>query len=327
MSATPRAPRVVIGIPAHQSEPFLPETLNAVAAQDWPELEIVLSDDASTDTTLAICRDFARRDRRARVQRHARRVGWIANYNSLLAHATGDYFLWVPHDDLYEPGYVRALVGRLEARPDAVLAFSAALAIDAAGRAVGDGWRRAPALGAETPRRRRALAYLRWTEREKFLPFRGVIRTAALRRVGGLEAGPWGPFADDLWLFRMALAGGLEFDPRALCRKRLHPRSVSATERYPLEMYRAYLGAYRAIARSAGLPAPEARALVSAAAMREAALVARWPARKLARRVGRHPLVDRLRWYVSQAPRRLARSIEPRGATETAADRPGPAGR
>jgi glycosyltransferase involved in cell wall biosynthesis len=322
MTAAPRAPRVVVGIPAHQSERFLPETLNAVAAQDWPALEFVCSDDASTDSTLAICRDFARRDRRVRVQRHARRVGWVANYNSLLAHATGDYFLWVPHDDLYEPGYVRELVGLLEARPDAVLAFSAALAIDARGHAVG-AWRRAPALGAATPRLRRALAYLWWTEHEKFLPFRGVIRASALRRVGGLEAGPWGPFADDLWLFRMALAGGLEFDPRALCRKRLHPRSVSATERYPLETYRAYLGEYRAIVRSAGLAAREARVLLGAAAIREASVVARWPARTLRRRVGRHPVVNRLRWYLAQAPRRLARSIAPRAGTGPAAERPG----
>src|SRR5262245_65914225 len=109
MTAAGRAPRVVVGIPVHQSERVLPETLNAVAGQDWPALEIVISDDASTDTTLALCRDFARRDHRVRVVRHARRVGWIANYNSLLAHATGDYFLWVPHDDLYAPTYVRAL--------------------------------------------------------------------------------------------------------------------------------------------------------------------------------------------------------------------------
>jgi hypothetical protein len=148
-----------------------------------------------------------------------------------------------------------------------------------------------------------------------------VIRTSALRRVGGLEARPGGPFADDLWLFRMALAGGLEVDSRALCRKRLHAQSVSATEPYPLETYRAYLGEHRAIVRRAGLPAREARMLLGVAAVREASVVARWPAPTLRRRVGRHPVVNRLRWYLSQAPRRLAGSMASRAATGDAAAR------
>src|SRR4030095_15159129 len=129
-----RVPTVVIGIPVHNSQRFLAETLESVAAQDWPDLEIAISDDASSAETPEIFRAFARRDVRCRVERHQQRLGWIANYNSLLRHATGDYFLWVPHDDLYAPTYVRALVSLLEARPDAVLAYSTTLAIDEAGR-------------------------------------------------------------------------------------------------------------------------------------------------------------------------------------------------
>ena len=59
-----RAPKVVIGLPVYNSERFLRETLESVAAQDHPNLEIVISDDASSDGTLDICRDFARRDAR-----------------------------------------------------------------------------------------------------------------------------------------------------------------------------------------------------------------------------------------------------------------------
>ena len=90
---TRHAPKVVIGLPVHNSERFLPETLESIAAQDYPNLEMVISDDASSDGTGDICRDFARRDVRCRVERHPQRLGWIANYNSLLPYATGDYFL------------------------------------------------------------------------------------------------------------------------------------------------------------------------------------------------------------------------------------------
>jgi GT2 family glycosyltransferase len=306
----PRGPRVVLGIPAHDSERFLAETLASVAAQDWPSLEIVISDDASSDATPAICREFAARDRRVRLLRHPERVGWVANYNALLAHATGEYFLWVPHDDLYEPTYVSEMVARLEAQPDAVLAYSAVAAIDAAGR-VGGAWSGTRRLGAGVPRLRRALRYLWWAEDEKFIPFRGVIRTAALRRVGGLAAGAWGAFADNLWLFRLVLDGGFEHVPRTLCRKRLHPASVSARQCPTLGTWRAYVGAHQGIVRAAGLPPLERRALLAAVTLREAAVIAHGPARALRRRVARHPALNRLAWYLAptQLPRRLGRLI------------------
>ena len=300
------APRVVIGVPVHQSERFLAETLESVVAQDHPNIEIVVSDDASTDATAAICQGFARRDPRVRLQRHPRRVGWIANYNSLLPHATGDYFLWVPHDDLYDPGYVRELVALLEARPDAVLAYSATLAIDEGGRVVG-GWARSARPGRHATRWHRALRYLWWTEREKFIPFRGVVRTRAIQIAGGLQDGAWGVFADDLWLFRLSLLGGFAHDARPLCRKRLHRGSISSTTRYTLPQRHAYLAAYRGIVREARLPWAETAGLLAAIPLRQAWVTAGWLLRRIDDYADSVAFLGRMRWYLSpaQTPRRL----------------------
>jgi glycosyltransferase involved in cell wall biosynthesis len=299
-------PRVVIGLPVYNSERFLRATLESVAAQDHPHLEIVISDDASTDGTPAICREFAARDPRVRVERHPERVGWIANYNSLLRHATGDYFLWVPHDDLYAPAYVGALVALLEARPDAVLAYSTTLALDDGGAVVRT-WRGNEALHRAATPLERGLRYLWWDEREKFIPFRGVVRSGAIRAVGGLEVGPWEIYADDLWLFRLALLGGFAHDARPLCRKRMYMGSVSSTNRYTYRQRNAYVVAHRRLVRQAGLGWRATTVLLVGIALRQAWLALWWLARAGGRAIDGKLPAERLRWYVSphELPRRL----------------------
>jgi glycosyltransferase involved in cell wall biosynthesis len=283
MSAGGRA-RVVVGLPVHNSERFLRDTLASVAAQDYPHLEVVISDDASTDGTPAICREQAARDPRFRVERHEGRVGWIANYNSLLRHATGDYFLWVPHDDLYDSAYVGALVALLEARPGAVLAYSTTLGVDETGTVVRT-WTGNDALHRATTPLARGLRYLWWYEAEKFIPFRGVVRSAALRTVGGLEVGPWEVYADDLWLFRLALLGDFAHDARPLCRKRLYQGSVSTTYRYTYRQRNAYLAGHRRLVREAGLGWRTACVLHLSIALRQAWVALWWLSRATRRRL------------------------------------------
>jgi hypothetical protein len=205
------APRVVVGVPVRDSAHFLPETLATIAAQDHPRLEVVISDDASRDGTVDVCRDFAARDARFRVVVHREPRGWIGNYNSLLAHASGDYFCWMPHDDLYDPGYVRTLVALLEARPDAVVAHAAGTLVDGAGRPLGP-VPSARALDGTRSRLARALRHVWSTERAKGRAFRGVFRTAALRATRGLR--PVHFAADSLLMFELSLRGPFAYDPR-----------------------------------------------------------------------------------------------------------------
>jgi glycosyltransferase involved in cell wall biosynthesis len=317
--------RVVIGLPVHNSERFLRDTLASVAAQDYPHLEVVISDDASTDGTLAICREYVTRDPRFRVVRHAERVGWIANYNSLLPHARGgDYFLWVPHDDLYDPAYVGTLVALLEARPDAVLAYSTTLGFDATGRVVTT-WSGNEALHRATTPLARGLRYLWWHEEEEFIPFRGIVRSAAIRAVGGLEVGPWEIFADDLWLFRLALVGGFVHDARPLCRKRLYRGSVSTLYRYTYRQRNAYLAAHRRLVRAAGLGWRTTYVLLVGIALRQACVALWWLSCACGRGIEHIVPTGRLRWYASPAelPRRLRKLLSRlRGSMERLYVRP-----
>lgn len=267
-------PSVMVGIPTHDSERFLPATLASVLAQDHAKLSIVIRDDASSDRTLEICRDLGAGDPRVQIVSGERRLGWVGNYNALLHHARGDYFCFVPHDDLYQANYVSAMVTLLEAQRDAALACSAALRIDEAGCELGE-WPNTGHMVGAASRLSRALRYLWWTEREKGWIFHALLRTSALKRTGGLRDIRFAP--DNLFVFQLALLGPFAYDPRPLCRKRMVEGSVSTTYGHLLSEWLEYLASHHSIVSAAGLSRSEAAALHAAISLRELRAIAARP--------------------------------------------------
>ena len=112
-------------IPVYNAEAYLPRCLEAVSAQTYDNLEIILIDDGATDGSPRICADFAARDGRARVIRQENQGLWAAR-NTGQDAAKGDFLFFPDSDDyfhrdllrlLYEainsgPGYDLAIVGR-----------------------------------------------------------------------------------------------------------------------------------------------------------------------------------------------------------------------
>lgn len=133
---TEDTPLVSIGLPTYNGARFLREALDSLIAQDYPNLEIVVSDNASTDATHDIVREFASRDSRIRVIRHDANIGAPANFNLVFREAAGSFFMWAADDDRWAPSYVRACLDALQSMPDAVLACSHVRFIDGAGSEV-----------------------------------------------------------------------------------------------------------------------------------------------------------------------------------------------
>src|SRR3954466_4130607 len=96
-------PRVSIGLPVFNGEKYLPEALDSLVSQDFEDLEIILSDNGSTDSTQNICREFAAKDPRIRYHRNQTNIGASKNYNRVLELARGEYFKWASHDDICHP--------------------------------------------------------------------------------------------------------------------------------------------------------------------------------------------------------------------------------
>jgi hypothetical protein len=128
-----RAPRVSIGLPVYNGDNYLAETLDSILAQTFTDFELVISDNASTDGTEAICHEYARRDRRIRFVRNPTNLGAAWNYNRVFELARGAYFKWNGHDDPLAPLFLEGCVEVLDGDPGIVLCFARNRAIDERG--------------------------------------------------------------------------------------------------------------------------------------------------------------------------------------------------
>jgi glycosyltransferase involved in cell wall biosynthesis len=127
-------PRVSLGLPVYNGEEFLAETLKAIQKQTFADFELIISDNASTDSTEAICREFAAQDDRIRYSRNGRNVGLVRNFNVLQQLASGEYFKWAAHDDLLSPDYLERCVHVLDTDGSAVMVSPRPRLVDARGQ-------------------------------------------------------------------------------------------------------------------------------------------------------------------------------------------------
>ncbi|HYM82340.1 MAG TPA: glycosyltransferase family 2 protein [Candidatus Limnocylindria bacterium] len=217
-------PKVVALVPAWKASAFIAETLDALAAQGCPNLEILVFDDASPDETAAICERYAARDRRFRVIRQPRNLGWIGNVNALLREARGDYFLFAFQDDLPEPSYVERCVDALEMNPRAIMAFSDIELVNQDGSREEKSY---AVLDGVTDRSQRA-RLVAGQQGSWWIPNRGVFRASAARAIGGLRRHLAGEFSADWpWLLHMSLLGEFVRIPECLVTKIYQQRSLS----------------------------------------------------------------------------------------------------
>jgi len=134
------SPAVSIGLPVYNGEQFLEETLDSLLNQTFTDFELILSDNASTDATASIARQYASADLRIRYVRQHRNLGVAGNFNEVFMLSRGSYFKWAAHDDLHEPHYLSACVECLESNPRAALVYSRALSIDSQGQTIKKAW-------------------------------------------------------------------------------------------------------------------------------------------------------------------------------------------
>jgi len=131
------APKVGFGLPVYNGERFLRVAIESVLAQTFTDFELIISDNASTDSTQEIVRDFARRDPRIRYVRNTHNIGVAQNFNQAFTQSTAPYFRWIAHDDYLEPQWLAACVRILDERPEVVLAHTYVNRVDRNGQIFG----------------------------------------------------------------------------------------------------------------------------------------------------------------------------------------------
>ena len=219
-------PKVTALVPCYNAASFISKTLECLAAQTWPNMEILIGDDCSGDDTLEIVRAFAEGRRNVRVLERDMNLGWLRNSNDLMARATGELMFFAFHDDLVAPRYVEKLVDALRERPEAVLAFSDLELFELDGSS-------SICIYGELTGRDSSLArgYVMSRYRGNWwVPNRGLFRASAFRRIGGIKPNDSGEYgADWPWLLHMSLLGEFVRVPEVLCQKFYKKDSLSKT--------------------------------------------------------------------------------------------------
>ena len=109
MSLSEKQPLISIITPVYNLENYLVRCLDSILAQTWQNWELLLIDDASTDKSMQICEDYAKRDQRIRLFHQEQQHGAGAARNKALELAQGEYLCFVDGDDWVEPVFCATL--------------------------------------------------------------------------------------------------------------------------------------------------------------------------------------------------------------------------
>lgn len=201
-----KIPLVSIGLIVFNGENYLREALDGLIVQDYENFELLISDNASTDSTKDICEEYARIDKRIKYSRNTSNLGG-ANSSKVLEMARGEFFMWAAHDDNWDKSYVSKCVAKLQEFPKAVMCSSEITFIDSKGiPLVHGGYGTHVNLGSRPgmaiqDRVRELISRVGW------FAFYGVWRTDAIRKINFLSDTIQGYGSDVLLLQYMILVG------------------------------------------------------------------------------------------------------------------------
>jgi len=243
-----RAPLVTIGIPTYnRARGYLREALASALAQTYERVEVIVADNCSEDDTAEVVREVG--GGRVAYHRHERNVGAQGNFNSLVALASGDYFLLLHDDDAVDPDFVEACVAAIgDGRPG--LVRTGTRVVDGAGRVVYERTNRAPGTGL------RGLLEAWFANETSFYLCSTLFDTAALRAAGGFDT-PRQLFNDVAAYVRVAAAAGTVEVPEVKATFRMHEdnagkaakvRAWAEDAAYVLELIEGLLAEERALA-------------------------------------------------------------------------------
>jgi len=130
---TDRCTRVTIAIPTYnRAGRFLRSAIECALAQTYPDLEILVADNCSTDATPDVVRSYP--DPRIRYMRHSTNIGANSNFNACIEAASGAYFLLLPDDDVIDPDMVEACMAAAAGRTGLGVIRTGTRILDGSGR-------------------------------------------------------------------------------------------------------------------------------------------------------------------------------------------------
>src|SRR5215204_2400285 len=136
MTSKAASTRLTIGLPVYNGDACLADAIESAIAQTFTDWQMIICDNASTDRTGDICREFATRDSRIRYVRNDENIGLTRNFNKAFELSNSEYFKWLAHDDICLPTFFERCIEALDANPAAAVAYPLSRAIDGNGNPV-----------------------------------------------------------------------------------------------------------------------------------------------------------------------------------------------
>jgi glycosyltransferase involved in cell wall biosynthesis len=216
-SGNPTAsPPISVGVPVFNGERYLRIALDALLKQTFTDFEIIICDNASTDSTQAISEEYAKRDRRVRYVRNRVNIGANANFQHVFTIARGKYFQWNSVDDYFAPQYLEKCKAVLDSDPGAVLCCAKVSVIDEHGAIIEQSKDSQELQHSSAARRFKQ----KFAQDARNNTLYGLIRADALRRTRVVENYTG---SDNVLMEHLALLGRFREVPEYLFFRRTHP--------------------------------------------------------------------------------------------------------
>lgn len=115
-------PLVSIGIPTFNRSEQLKRSIESALQQDYPNIEVIVSDNASPDSTQQLCQRYSETDHRFRAMIQEAPIKPTENFLAVLSESKGKYFMWLGDDDWLDPNYVSVCLEAMTRSNDIVIA-------------------------------------------------------------------------------------------------------------------------------------------------------------------------------------------------------------
>lgn len=127
------SPLITVGLPVYNSERYIRQSLDSLLMQTCRDFTLIISDNASTDSTQDICREYAARDSRIQYFRNEKNIGNPGNFNRVFRLTKSKYLKWATSDDFWAPQFLERALEKMENDPEIVLCYPQCFIVNAQG--------------------------------------------------------------------------------------------------------------------------------------------------------------------------------------------------
>jgi len=122
--------KISVAICTYNGEKYLKDQLDSIVNQTYKNIEIIITDDASTDNTIKIIKEFQKKYKFIKLYENKKNIGYVKNFERAINLSTGDYIALSDQDDYWMQNKLELLLNEIEKRDDSLLVYSDSMIVD-----------------------------------------------------------------------------------------------------------------------------------------------------------------------------------------------------